>query len=66
MEGLEAEFLGRDAELNQFGFVDSDCVIVGFRCVVDAVFQVLDSLVLVLNGVLYFSFDLFDQLGVEG
>ena len=33
---------------------------------VDAVFEILDSLILVLDGVLDFSFDLFDELGVEG
>ena len=66
LEGLEAEFFGRNAELNQLSFVDSDGIIVGFGRVVDAVFQVLDSLVLVLNWVLNFSLDLFDELGVEG
>jgi len=60
LQQLEPELLRWDAKLDQLCLIDSDCVIVSFSCVVDAVLKILDGLVFAFDGFLDFSFDFID------
>ena len=65
LQRLEPQFLGGNAELDQFGLVDADGVVVGLGGVVDAVLEVLHGQVLVLDRVFHLVLYLLHQLGLE-
>ena len=65
LERLETEFLCGNAELDEFCLVDPDGVVVGLGGMVDAILEVLDSQVLVLDRVLHLVLDLLDQFWLE-
>lgn len=51
---LKAQLFRGNAELHQLGLVHSDRVVVGLRCMIDRVLEVLNHLVLRLDRLFYF------------